>query len=244
MVIHQSNNARIQNLRATLAALNQTITANLILLADTRKDILATPATIFPEHQRNVPYDELLEYANRISRYTVPPTFRPPPPTTQAPALASSQHPAVSTVSAINGISTEQSSLPSAIESPSNFPIQGEGIGIASLEQSEVQWLDPLTQLPFVPWPSEEVIRQGALAQVQVMLEQGLDPDDVDDSGAKYIKEEVTEDAIVAGSHTKPSAATNDNAKQPLANGIPKSKEEEKPKVFGGLDLYDPDAEA
>lgn len=243
MVIHQSNNARIQNLRATLAALNQSITTNLTLLADTRKNILATPATIFPENQRNVPYDELLEYANRISRYTVPPTFRPVPPTSQAPGLTSSQHPTVSTMSTVNGVSAEQRPLPSTTESPTNFPIQGEGIGIASLEQSEVQWLDPLTQLPFVPWPSEEVIRQGALAQVQVMLEQGLDPSGVGDSETKYIKEEAAEDAIFAGSHAKTSAATNSHAKQPLANGILKSKEEEKPKVFGGLDLYDPNAE-
>lgn len=205
--------------------------------------MLAIPATVFPDNQRNVPYDELLEYANRISRYTVPPTFRPPPPTSQIPTLPSSQHPTVSDLSTVNGVSAEQSTLPATTESPSNFPNQGEGIGIASLEQSEVQWLDPLTQIPFVPWPTEEVIRQGALAQVQVMLEQGLDPSDVGDDEAKYIKEEANEDAIAVGGHAKNSGATNSYTKQPLANGILKSKEEEKPKVFGGLDLYDPDAE-
>ena len=146
-------------------------------------------------------------------------------------------------MSTVNGVSVEQRPLPSTTESPNNFPVQGEGIGIASLDQSEVQWLDPLTQLPFVPWPSEEVIRQGALAQVQVMLEQGLDPSDLNNSDAKYIKEEANEDAIIARSHANTSGATNSHAKQPLANGILKSKEEEKPKVFGGLDLYDPDAE-
>lgn len=244
MVIHQSNNARIQNLRVTLGALNQSITANLTLLADIRKDTLATPATTFPEKQRNVPYDELLEYANRISRYTVPPTFRSPAPTSQAPGLTSSQHPTVSTISTVNGVSADQRPLPSATESPSNFPVQGEGIGIASLEQSEVQWLDPLTQLPFMPWPSEEVIRQGALAQVQVMLEQGLDLSSVGDSEVNYVKEEATEDVIVTGNHTKIGAGTNAYSKQPLANGIPKPKEEEKPRVFGGLDLYNPEAEA
>lgn len=241
VVIHQSNNARIQNLRATLVALNQSITANLTLLADSRKEILATPAAIFPESQRNVPYDELLEYANRISRYTVPPTFRLPAPTAQASDLASSQYPTVSTA---NGVSADKRLFPSTTESPSNFPIQGEGIGVASLEQSEVQWLDPLTQIPFVPWPSEEVIRQGALAQVQVMLEQGLDPGNVGTGEVESIKQEATEDTIMAEPHAETSAGTNFYANRPLANGIPKPKEGEKPKVFGGLDLYDPEAEA
>ena len=243
VVIHQSNNARIQNLRATLGALNQSITANLTLLADIRKEIIATPATIFPESQRDVPYNELLEYANRISRYTVPPTFRPPAPSSQAPGLTSSQHPTSVGVPTVNGVSADQVPVHSSTESPRNFPLPGEGIGIASLEQSEVQWLDPLTQLPFVPWPSEEVIRQGALAQVQVMLEQGLDPSNVGNSDVKNIKEEASEDAIMAGSTVKTSTGTNSYAKQPLANGIPKSQEEVKPKVFGGLDLYDPEAE-
>lgn len=242
MVLHQSNNARIQNLRATLSALNQSIAANLTLLADTRKDILATPATIFPESQRNIPYDELLEYANRISRYTVPPTFRPPAPTSQAPDLASSQHATVSAGSVANGVSADPRLLPST-ESPNNFIVQGEGIGIASLEQSEVQWLDPLAQSQFVPWPSEEVIRQGALAQLQVMLEQGLDPSNVSESEVKDIKEEALEDAVMAGSHIKSGTGASSSGKQPLANGIFKSNEEEKPKVFGGLDLYDPEAE-
>ena len=36
--------------------------------------------------------------------------------------------------------------------------------------------LDPAAQLPFVPWPSQEVIGMGGLAHVQSMLEQGRDP--------------------------------------------------------------------
>ena len=241
VVTHQSNNARIQHLRATLATINQSITDNLRLLADTRKDILATPATVFPDSQRNVPYDDLLEYANRISRYTVPPTLRLPPPTAPVPTSAPSQPPIIQTV---NGAATEPSVLSVPIEAPSTVRDQGEGIGVASLEQSEVQWLDPLTQIPFVPWPSEEVIRQGALAQVQVMLEHGLDPSNVDTGEVEGIKHEAAEDTVMEESHGGPSAWTNSNTSRPLANGVLKSQEEEKPKVFGGLDLYDPESEA
>lgn len=39
--------------------------------------------------------------------------------------------------------------------------------------------LDPLSQLPFVPWPSQDVIAMGALAAVQGMLEDGTDPSTV-----------------------------------------------------------------
>lgn len=210
------------------------------MLADTRKDILATPATIFPESQHNVPYDELLEYAQRISRYTVPPTLRLPALTSQAPSVAPSQPPILITA---NGVSTEQGILPSTTESPRNLLSQGEGIGVASLEQSEVQWLDPLTQIPFVPWPSEEVIRQGALAQVQVMLEQGLDPSNIGTGEVETIQHEATEDTVMVESHGEIIAGSHSHANRPLANGILKPQEEEKPKVFGGLDLYDPDAE-
>lgn len=76
------------------------------------------------------------------------------------------------------------------------------------------------------------------------MLEQGLDPSNISNSEVKYNKEEeATEDAILAGIHAKASAGANSYAKQPLANGILKSQEEEKPKVFGGLDLYNPEAD-
>lgn len=81
-------------------------------------------------------------------------------------------------------------------------------MGVAALQPGEVRWLDPGAQVAWGPWPSEEVIRRGALARIQVLLEQGVDPESV-------------------------------GADEPG-----REKREEKPRVFGGLDLYDPDAEA
>lgn len=137
----------------------------------------------------------------------------------------------------------ERHVLPTTTGSPNNTQGQGEGIGVASLEQSEVQWLDPLTQIPFVPWPSEEVIRQGALAQVQLMLEQGLDPSKVVSDEDGNIKHEASEDTMLVDSHGDTNMENNFYASRPLVNGLLQPKEE-KPKVFGGLDLYDPEAEA
>jgi hypothetical protein len=240
VVIHQSNNARIHHLRDTLDALNQSIVTNLTLLADIRKDVLATPATVFPESHRNVPYDELLEYANRISRYTVPPTFRLPAPASQATSIAPPQQPDLPVG---NGLSAGQGMQASATGSPSNHHVHGEGIGVASLDVSEIQWLDPLTQIPFVPWPSEEVIRQGALAQVQLMLEKGPDASNVGSREDESTKPDTSHDSIMADSHHGTNAGINSHASRPLTNGVAKPKDE-KPAVFGGLDLYDPDAEA
>ncbi|KAL8964436.1 MAG: hypothetical protein Q9183_004446, partial [Haloplaca sp. 2 TL-2023] len=80
LIQHQANHARILNLRSAIEAQNQQITSTLTLLANTRQDLLSTPATVFPEESRNVSYTQLLEYAQKISPYTVPPASRKPGP--------------------------------------------------------------------------------------------------------------------------------------------------------------------
>ena len=96
----------------------------------------------------------------------------------------------------------------------------------------------------WVPWPSEDVIRQGPLGQIQAMIEQGSEPT-IDPNGAKLedgaeskgevmesvVKEEEEKQGVIR----EERAADRENA---VRREVPK---EEKPKVFGGLDLYDPD---
>ncbi|KAK5016475.1 hypothetical protein LTR60_002382, partial [Cryomyces antarcticus] len=50
-----------------------------------------------------------------------------------------------------------------------------EGIGLSSLDREQKNYLDPNAKLPWVPWPSPDVIRGGALGHVQSMAEQGID---------------------------------------------------------------------
>jgi hypothetical protein len=38
------------------------------------------------------------------------------------------------------------------------------------------QFLNPSADAPFIPWPSEETIRRGALASIQILVDQGVDP--------------------------------------------------------------------
>jgi hypothetical protein len=73
---HQANHLRIQQLRATTAALDAQIRETLQLLADTRKEVIDTPATVFSEHTNPINYGDLLRYARRIAKFTRAPSYR------------------------------------------------------------------------------------------------------------------------------------------------------------------------
>ena len=214
--IHQRNHARIESLRSTIDQQNASITNTLTTLASTRADLLSIPSSLPQNDSRDVPYNELLDYAKRISRYTVPPTFRPALP----PAL-----PALP--AAINGDSV-------AVEDGAeDVKEEKEGRGTASLQDTERKWLDPLTQIPFVPWVTDETIKRGALAEIQSAIERGEDPGNVGAGGSEGDKGETMEigDGDAVG---RESGVGTD--------GGMGMQREDRPKVFGGLDLYDPDS--
>ncbi len=114
-----------------------------------------------------------------------------------------------------------------------------QGIGVSSLAIGESQWLDPAAQIPFVPWPTEEVIRRGALAQIQVMLEQGVDPATAPDAVRVETKQEdnmdIKEEMDIVETVRRESAFAG--------TGRAEMRRDENPAVFGGLDLYDPEYE-
>ncbi|KAF6235324.1 hypothetical protein HO173_006520 [Letharia columbiana] len=215
---HQRNHARIQSLRSTIDQQNASITDTLTALASTRADLLSIPSSLPQKDARNVPYNELLDYAKRISRYTVPPTFRHALPPAQ-PAIPP----------AVNGdtVAVEEGAEDSKEEK--------EGMGTASLEDIERKWLDPLTQIPFVPWVSDETIKRGALAEIQSMVERGDDPENMGAGGSKEEKGETMEIGESEDAAGKEGGISADG-------GMGMQRREEKPKVFGGLDLYDPDS--
>ena len=110
-----------------------------------------------------------------------------------------------------------------------------EGRGTASLEDMERKWLDPLTQIPFVPWVNDEVIKRGALAEIQSMVERGEDPGNVGVGVSEGVKKETVEIG-----HDGDVVRTESGINADKGTGV--HKREERPKVFGGLDLYDPDS--
>ncbi|PFH61913.1 hypothetical protein XA68_15786 [Ophiocordyceps unilateralis] len=187
--IHQNNHLLIQQLRRTSSALDAQIRDTLTSLATTRKDIVSTQTTKFSsEPTYPVVYDELLAYARRISKTTLPPAATllaasPSPETqTQTPAAADPppQPPSAVTPSArtpsrtespvANGTSTQLASLEQAAQQ------QTSASQNTSLPEGMSQYLNPLSGQVFFPWPLEDKIRSGALASYQILVEQGIDP--------------------------------------------------------------------
>lgn len=148
----------------------------------------------------------------------MPPTFRP--------ALAPAQ-PVLPP--AINGDTV------AVEEGAEGVKEEKEGRGTASLEDIERKWLDPLTQIPFVPWVNDETIKRGALAEIQSMIERGEDPENVEAGGSDKEKGESME---IGKSEDEVGREGGVGA----AGGTGMQRREEKPMVFGGLDLYDPDS--
>ena len=227
LATHQRNHARILQLQEQIAQRNESITTTLTTLASTRADLLSTPTSLPPKETRNVPYTQLLDYAKQISRFTAPPTFRPPMlPPANAPAPA-----------AVNGADAADAKVAKEVGMGERDG-DGKGIGMGSLEDVEKKWLDPLRQIPFVPWVMEDVMRQGALAQIQAMVEKGEDPESVGRGGEEVVKgEEVVGEEMEGVQGSGGPIGVMEQRKPEM------KVEKEKPKVFGGLDLYDPDDE-
>ncbi|KAL8864686.1 MAG: hypothetical protein Q9174_007259 [Haloplaca sp. 1 TL-2023] len=240
VIQHQANHARILRLRSAIEAQNQQITSTLTLLANTRQDLLSTPATVFPEESRNVSYTQLLEYAQKISPYTVPPASRRPgPPTANIAIQTNEATPLTNGVGDAVGEAREANAAGNSVAPPTE---EGKGVGVSSLDQVEKQWLNPLDHSPFVPWPTEEVIKRGALGQIQVMVEQGKDPQSINsaqngDAGNEnpHGSEDVKMDEAVANAAMDLGHSRNAGGERRVEGRA----REEKPKVFRGLDLDD-----
>ncbi|RFU78485.1 mediator of rna polymerase ii transcription subunit 4 [Trichoderma arundinaceum] len=181
--IHQNNHLKIQQLRQLSASLDVQIRETLTSLATTRKDIVTTQVTVYPsEPNYPIVYEELLNYARRISKTSMPPAAilnaLGPSQESQTP-LPDSQAQAGMTPSAPTPNPT-QSPAPAngALSSTlTDQTIQQAQASLnTSLPESMSQYLNPLSGQLFFPWPLEDKIRSGALASNQILLEQGIDP--------------------------------------------------------------------
>ncbi|KAK5988109.1 Mediator of RNA polymerase II transcription subunit 4 [Cladobotryum mycophilum] len=179
---HQNNYLRILHLRQLSASLDAQIRETLTTLATTRKDIVTTQTTTYPSGANYpIAYEELLSYARRISKTTMPPAATinnvPPSPETQTPAPESQPQSAV----------TPSAPTPNLTQSPAPMNGTSQPGAEASTQQTQAsmntslpdgmsQYLNPLSGQLFFPWPLEDKIRSGALASNQILSEQGIDP--------------------------------------------------------------------
>ena len=216
MTAHQANHARILALRSQVVSLNSTITSTLTTLADTHREIVSQKITPFTDDSRQVPHKDLLEYAARISRYTVPPEPRRQRKSAQAEAgLEQAAAP-------VNGADTGTQ----------------QDVQAAQDAQKEEEQSLKEPQAPFVPWPDERLIKLGALGRIQAMLENGQDPavfgpPEVGEGEPDEILKDTEIDNVGATAPVEPTKTQEAPTREVQA--------EQKPKVFGGLDLYDPD---
>ncbi|MCJ1275379.1 hypothetical protein MMC21_003182 [Puttea exsequens] len=235
---HQKNVARIEALRLEIEKRNEEITNDLTALVDVRKDLLSIPTSLPQKGRRDVDYKSLLAYATHIARTSVPPTHRPP---VQNPPLAPPQASAAHEPNADGG-TTITAATTTTTMAEANTGAANEGRGTTALEASEREWLDPLRRMDWVPWVDEEMMRRGALAEIQSMVERGEDPVrvGVGVSVGGEVEGEEREGSAGEGAREEvvgpPTAREEDGA---VVQRV--EKDEKKPVVFGGLDLYDPD---
>lgn len=204
---HHSNYGKILALRQTSDALDEQIKSTLRLLADTRKELLSIPTCASTEDQdddvedsrRQVKVKDLLSYAKFISKTTVPPTFRTAVPevvsqlpssgdgsngpatpaatgtTTTTTITGAGIDPGTSTIKQEPGTTTAAAATTPIIDTNP----EDQTKATSNLPPSTIALLSNNDNVPFVPWPSQEVIANGALGHIQQMLEQGRDPDHV-----------------------------------------------------------------
>lgn len=235
---HQTNVQTLHSLRESTSSLDSRIRSAMSLLADTRNELLtATPLTIPDANSRSVGSSEILNYAQRIARFTLPPTHRPPMPPAIEPKVPD--------------IKMEDQPTPaSGADTLDASPPKADGKAIDTLTDEQKAWLDPdaaVGATPFMPWPSEDVIRSGALSRIQAALEKDQDPSGMDLTGgalmeapqADFAHEEEPKIAQPLRNDDVPKRAERkrDNARQPVKA---KAAEEQ---GFGSFDLYDPEEE-
>lgn len=223
-------------MRQITSDLSDQTTQILTRLASTRADILSTPVTTFANEGVQVPYEELLAYAKRISKFTVPPSHLRRDDTRGKSAAAEED---ARPPNAENDLGTDAEANGAAGRAAAGDKEGERGAAVTALPAEETQWLDPDASFEFTPWPGEEVIRRGALGRIQAMLETGQDPLSAgrpEQEMTEQKEEGVQEDQMQVD---VPEPVEGRQARRVATHTV----QEEKPAVFGGLDLYDPDEE-
>jgi len=243
---HQNNYATILRLRQETEALDNQIKSTVTLLAETRKELLAIPSNVESETPRHdVPFDQLLTYAKMISQYTVPPTYRPNAPKLREESKLPEVEPGAG-VALTNGGTPHSQVIP---QGPPELegavkPVEeksGKGLAYDKLTTYQKEFVDDMSHLPFYPWPSTDIIRMGALAKIQEMLNKGEDPTTVLTEEEKEEQErrrrEESEARKLEDQERRKERAQQGGAA--VGGSRPKQAEI----AFEGFDLYDPDQE-
>ncbi|KAK3985650.1 putative mediator of RNA polymerase II transcription subunit 4 [Cladorrhinum sp. PSN332] len=228
---HQNNVAKIKSLKEETDALDLKTKNILQNLWDMRRELkaISTISTTDTQPKHQFTTAELLSFARRISRNTLPPTgviksLDPSSSTANPPPLPSPNpnNPPTQTPNASASLAaTPSASTPAAATAGTNAPPTPSNVNGAPLPQQQKQQQQqqpkqpqppPVTQQPssiipplpahlaphlnpyeykkFVPWPTMEQIRSGALMKVQDLVNRGIDPRNYDPEEEERKKKE------------------------------------------------------
>ncbi|KAK6342538.1 hypothetical protein TWF718_007942 [Orbilia javanica] len=257
LVIHQTNYQRLLHLRALSSALDSELSTLLTTLSQARTELQSATTTVFPSHARQVEYDALLSYATKISKFTRPPTHLKSQPQTDATANTTTNNNATTTTnnttesstalvlksSDVNGNGASKEGNTS--NAGANATVESTGNAATRPTAEDIAMLDPTAGMPFVPWPTEEIMRRGILANMGSL--EAL-PDAAAAAAGQQADQGTTEvdtagqAAAPSGGSRQMSEADRERAREEAARREAERKQREQ-EVFQGLDLYDPDSE-
>ncbi|KAI1364602.1 vitamin-D-receptor interacting mediator subunit 4-domain-containing protein, partial [Xylaria arbuscula] len=211
---HQFNYVRLQELRASTAKYDAQIKDTLRLLANTRKELVHANATIFPEGPNyEIRYDELLSYARRISKTTIPPvgalnaiTAAINDEANLNNAIKSGEASAPETAATTPAGGTPNGATPQPQSQSLSQSLTATANGVdasqnttttntnTELPEPLATFLNPHNAYTFVPWPTEEQVRHGAIAALAFMAEQGIEAEGYDPEAERIRKEREEEE--------------------------------------------------
>jgi len=184
---HQNNWARIQKLREETADNDAKIKDTLSNLWTMRKELKATPTTTYARDSPAAPFtmEELLAFARRIATHS-----RPAPgmddgiesskdETSPGAAVGEAGATAMATGSFNASAGPSAAPTPSANgdSQPGDQPSQATAGTVSTvLPDSFKPAMNVNAGRRFFPWPTEDEIKIGALAQYQLLVNQGIDP--------------------------------------------------------------------
>lgn len=208
-----------------------------------------------------------MSYARRISKFTLPNNYRESEAgaesadvtgSTPHDGKAESQADDTGTPATVangaadrdtqmGGMDNRDSATPAAIQSQNTTVTTTS----TSLPEGFTQFLNPLADAPFMPWPTEETIRRGALASIQVLLDQGIDPATFDPAKSAELEAErkrLAEEEDKAREELKEKAEEErrrdmERRMSVSGNAPVVAREQEKPGVFQ-LETFDDDEES
>lgn len=219
-------------------------------------------------------HTDLLSFARNVSRYTAPPSFKPPSVLRAEAGIPASTNTNTNTNINANGAPPDAPSPKTQTQAlQTSFATSDVSAGVdesdtknpalQTLSDNDRSWLDPLTNVPFLPWPDEAMIARSGLARAQgwAGAEEGAGAIGGGEEGrggvagirggdaAETQKEGEEDDVTMEDAGTAPAPAAGAGAGLPLeasrrvSMAVPAQGQEQKASVFEGLDLYDPEEE-